>query len=358
MRRDYFGLIRLAGLCGLLCLSGCQNQAKVEVEPAAVSAEAVQEDSAGSPRIVLAKSEQDFGEVSPNKLYTADVKFTNTGDGTLNISKLSRCCGVVAELAAGKMRYAPGESGAVHIEWRSGSQPMVFTRELIIHSDDPGNPAAKLKIQAKIALKVTWEPKRLRLMFDEDNAGCPEITISCLDERPFAITSFKSTGDCITADFDPSVEATQFVLQPKVDMEKLHKNLKGRIILGLTHPDGNSAVILFDVTPQYTINPPLLIMFEAEPGKPIVRKISVLNNYKKDFEIDSLSSTSGAVEVKVLSKRKLTYGYQLEVELTPPPSEGKMKFLDEFKLTLDNGEELPIRCNGYYKKAKPVTTIR
>lgn len=358
MRRNYFALIYLVGCFGLLWLSGCRDQAKLEVEPAALADDAVQQDSGGAPKIVLAKSEQDFGEVSPNKLYTADVKFTNTGDGTLNITKLSRCCGVVAELAGGKMQYAPSESGAVHIEWRSGSQPMVFTRELIIHSNDQETPAAKLKIEAKIVLKVAWEPKRLRLMFDEENAGCESITISCLDERPFAITSFKSTGDCITADFDPSVEATKFVLEPKVDMQKLHKNLKGRIILGLTHPDGNSAVILFDVTPQYTIEPPLLIMFEAQPGKPIVRKISVLNNYKKDFGVNSLSSKSGTVEVKVLSKRKITYGYQLEVELTPPPSEGKMKFLDEFNLALDNGEELPINCNGYYKKTKPVTTMK
>jgi len=35
-----------------------------------------------------------------------------------------------------------------------------------------------------------------------------------------------------------------------------------------------------------------------------------------------------------------------------------MKFLDELLLTLDNGEKLPIRCNGYYKKDKPVSAAK
>ncbi|UCE47596.1 MAG: hypothetical protein JSW47_18605, partial [Phycisphaerales bacterium] len=135
-------------------------------------------------------------------------------------------------------------------------------------------------------------------------------------------------------------------------------NLKGRITIGLTHPAGNAAILLFDVLPRYTILPPLLIVFNAEPGKPIVRKISVLNNYEEQFGVDSLSSKTGAVGIKVLSKRQITSGYQLEVELMPPASEGKMKFLDEFHLVLEDGDKLPIRCSGYYKKTSPVTMIK
>ena len=129
-------------------------------------------------------------------------------------------------------------------------------------------------------------------------------------------------------------------------------------MIGLTHPDGNAAIILFDALAKYSISPPLLILFYAEPGEPMVRKISVLNNYKKDFGVDSLSSKSGTVGVRILNKREITNGYQLEVELTPPPSEGKMRFVDEFYLTLEDGEKLPIKCNGYYKKTKPTSTTQ
>jgi len=361
MRRKRFVMVYLVVGCALLWQSGCQEQAKTKTGPGGLEEpEKVGTADAGGPqpKITFETLGHDFGEVPPNTLNKGQIKFTNRGEGVLKISKVARCCGVVATLAGEKKEYAPGESGAVNMEWRSGSQAINFARELIIHSNDKANPAAKLKIQAKIVLRVTWEPKRLRLFLDEDNAGSQNLTISSLDGSPFSIKSFKSTGDCITADFDPSVEATKFVLEPKVDTEKLNKNHKGRITIGLTHPDGNAAIVLFDVLAKYSISPPLLILFYAEPGKPMVRKISVLNNYKKDFGVDSLSSKNGIVGVKILNKRKITNGYQLEVELTPPASESKVRFLDEFYLTLEDGEKLPIRCNGYYKKTKPVSTTQ
>ncbi|MBL7187805.1 MAG: DUF1573 domain-containing protein [Phycisphaerae bacterium] len=361
MRRKYFTLVYLVVGCALLWQSGCQEQAKIKTGPGGLEEpEKVGTADAGGPqpKITFETLVHDFGEVPPNSLNKGQIKFTNRGEGVLKISKVGKCCGVVATLAADKEEYAPGESGAVNVEWRSGSQPMVFARELVVHSNDKANPASTLKIQAKIVLSVTWEPKRLRLFLDEDNAGSQNLTISCLDGRPFSITSFKSTGDCITADFDPSVEATKFVLEPKVNAAKLHENLKGRITIGLTHPDGNAAIVLFDVLAKYTISPPLLILFYAEPGKPMVRKISVLNNYKKDFGIDSLSSKNGIVGVKILDKRKITDGYQLEVELTPPASEGNVRFLDEFYLTLEDGEKVPIKCNGYYNKTRPVSATQ
>ena len=259
MKPKYIALVYLVLGCALLWQSGCQEQARVDAEPEALE-EPQKVDSAAAdgpqPKITFETPGINFGEVPPNQLNKGQIKFTNTGAGALKISKVARCCSVVATLAEDKKEYAPGESGAVNVEWRSGSQPINFARELVIHSNDKSNPAAKLKIQANIVLRVTWEPKRLRLFLDEDNGGSQNLTISSLDDQPFSITSFKSTSDCITADFDPSVKATKFVLEPKVDTEKLNDNLKGRIMIGLTHPDGNAAVILFDVLAKYSIRSP------------------------------------------------------------------------------------------------------
>ena len=115
---------------------------------------------------------------------------------------------------------------------------------------------------------------------------------------------------------------------------------------------GKNATVLYSVLPKYTVNPPLLIIFNAEPEKPIVRTISVLNNYGKDFEIESLSSENNVVTMKLQEQRKIRNGYQLEVEITPPAGEGKTRFTGLFSLSIKGGEKLPIRCNGYYKKRK------
>lgn len=347
MKRKCSVLALFVGGWLLLVSSGCQEQ------PTKESTIVPTKSSGPPPKITFEKIVLDFGEVGPNTQNTGEIKFTNTGEGPLKITKVSKCCGVIAGLDNDKTEYAPGESGAIKAEWRSGPQPTEFSRQLVVHSNDPANPDVILTIKATIVHRVVCEPPRLRLFLDEENAGSSKITLRSLDDRPFSITGFKSTADCITADFDPSVEATKFILQPRVDMEKLQKNLKGRVNIDLTHPEGNAVTILFDVLAKYTLDPMLIIIFDAEPEKPMTREIKVLNNYKKDFEIESVSSKGGIVGVKVLDQQKISSGYVLDVEITPPAAGDKIRFTDTFIMNLKGGETLSITCNGYFAKKKP-----
>ena len=326
-------------ICGLVLFLqiGCQQQARMSDKLV--------------PEIKFEKMIYDFGEVGPSEKIKGEFKFTNVGDGLLEITKVGKCCGVVTSLD--KMEYKPGESGTLIIEWNSGPRESTMTRQLVVHSNDPNTPATNLTFKAKVMLQIDWEPKRLNLFLDEENAGCSDITISSLDDQPFSITGIQSTGDSITADYDPSVKATKYVLEPRVDIEKLQKSLKGRINISLDHKQGNAAVVLFSVLPKYSVNPPLLIIFNADPGKPIPRTISVLNHYGKDFEIESVLSKNDIVAMKLLEQKKIHDGYQLEVELTPPADEGQPRFTDEFSINIKGGESLSIKCNGYYSKRKP-----
>ena len=349
MKRKCFILTLFVGGWMLFASSGCQEQTTKESTAVATKP------GGPAPKITFEKNVFDLGKVGPNSQNTSQINFTNTGEGRLKIIKVSKCCGVVAGLLdPNKTDYAPGESGAVKVEWKAGPQPTDFSRQLVVHSNDPENPEVILTINATIVQKVVCEPPRLRLFLDEENAGCSAITIRSLDERPFSITAIKSTADVITADFDPSVEATKFVLQPKVDTEKLQKNLKGRINIDLTHPEGNAVTVLFDVLPKYTLDPPLILLFDAEPEKPTLKQISVLNNYKKEFEIESVSSKGGVVGVKVLEQQKITSGYTLNLEITPPAAGDK--FTDTLIINLKGGEKFSVMCNGYFAKKK--TTLQ
>lgn len=362
MTRKCFILALFVGGWMLFASSGCQEQTTKESaavatkpgkKPAKVEAQA--KPSGPPPKITFEKIVLDLGQVGPGSQNTGQINFTNTGEGPLKIIKISKCCGVnTGLLDPNKTDYAPGESGAVKVDWKAGLQPTEFSRQFVVHSNDPENPEVILTFNATIVQKVACEPPRLRLFLDEENAGCSAITIRSLDERPFSITAIKSTADVVTVDFDPSVEATKFVLQPKVDTEKLQKNLKGRITIDLTHPGGNTLMVLFDVLPKYTINPVALIFFDAEPEKPTVKQISVLNNYKKEFEIESVSSKGGIVGIKVLDQQKITNGYVLNVEITPPAAGDKIRFTDTFTINLKGGEPLSIMCNGYFTKKKPI----
>ncbi len=302
----------------------------------------------GGPKITFEKLSYDFNEVGPNTKNTGELKFKNTGNGLLKISKVEGCCGVVTKLD--KMQCEPGENGTIKVEYTSSLGTGVLKRQLHVFSNDETSPNTELTITAKITLKIDFEPKNLMLTLKNEDSGCPQITLSSIDGKSFSIKSFVSTGDCITADFDPSMEATRFILTPKVDLDKLQACPDGTIKIDLTHPGTNGIIIPFNTLSEFKVTPPQIIAFNAEPAKPIERKIWVFNNYGKDFEIESVSSQAGFI--KVLSQDKIQNGFQFMLEILPPNAEDKMRFSDILFVQIKGGEKLSIACSGFYSKRK------
>jgi hypothetical protein len=197
MRRDCLSSLTVIVAFASLFQVGCQEQAK------APEAEIVAPVSEAAPKIKFDNVVHEFGEIAAGKKYAAEFKFTNTGDELLKITEVKRCCGVVTKLS--KMEYAPGESGVLKVEYSSGRSTRVMMRRLYVSSNDKTNPKVELTIKAKVVPKVAYEPKKLNLVLKEENAGCPNITLTSMDNQPFSIKAFRSTGESITADVDPSV---------------------------------------------------------------------------------------------------------------------------------------------------------
>jgi len=374
MNRNCLILAAFVVGCLLLLQAGCQKQAKVPEEsktmlvqqnagpnepaasetrldgPVIVSVKnvTVPEATKGGPKITFEKVVHDFGEISPKSNNSCEFKFTNTGDGLLKIGKIEYCCGFTARLKGNKKDYAPGESGTVIVTFSASRFRGTLTKYQYVNNNDKARPRVRLTVKAKIVPKVSYQPERLNLVLKGENAGCPEITLTSLDNQPFAIMQFKSTGNSITADFDPSVKKTKFVLEAKVDVEKLRRALNGRISISLTHPECRMITIPFNTRPRFKITPPSIIDLKAEPLKPTTRKVWILNNYGEDFEIESASSRKGIV--KILGRKEIRGGYEFELEMTPPAIEGNKRFFtDIFFVNIKGGERLQITCRGFYK---------
>ena len=311
---------------------------------------------APAPGITFEQTVHDFGEVGPGASKTAEFKFTNTGDALLEIQKVQRCCGAVTKLA--KERYAPGESGVLEVTYTFALKSMTMTKQVQVYSNDPRQQQVSLTIMAKVVSRVGCEPEDLQLSLQKENGGCSEITLTSLDGRPFSIAGFRSTGNVITAEFDPGAEATEFVLAPKVDMDKAQMHPNGLIDISLTHPEGKYVGLKYELLSEYAVSPPMIVILNAEPQKPIVRKIVVLSNYGKDFEIESVSSKNNAVAIRVLGQTKITNGYQLDVEITPPAVNNQQKFTDVLFVNIKGAEKLAVACTGYYLKSKSESTAK
>ena len=314
-----------------------------------------------SPKITFDKLIHNFGDVSPATTHICEFNFTNTGDGILEILEIEQTCGCTPSVLK-KSTYAPGEKGSLKVGFYSDTQLGRTSKPIIIYSNDEANPEVELAVQANIIAKIDYEPKNLNLMLNHDNANCPTIIIQSLDNQPFSIISFKSTNGCITADFDPSVKARQFVLQPRVDIQKLERTMDGLFEIGLSHPDTKIVSGTFETPPRFQTSPRAIIIHQADPKQPIVKKINVISNYNEEFEIESAFSKEKFVNIR--SQRRTTNGYELEVEIIPPDTKGRSRiFSDMFYLDLKGIGRLDISCNGFYSgtssaSAGPVKTKR
>ena len=345
-------------ICGLFLLTGCEEQAMAPREispdwfqqfPQPIRPTTTPRASISSPRIAFEKMVHDFGDVGPRTSNLCEFRFTNTGNSTLKIQEIGRTCGCTP-FSLAKTQYAPGESGTLKVNYYSETQRGPTTKHLFVRSNDRARPEVTLNVKARIITKVDYEPKTLNLVLKQENAGCPNITLTSIDNQPFSIRHFKSTGNCISADYNPSVKATSFVIQPKVDMAKLEKTLNGRIEVGLTHPECKTITVGLNTLPKFKIAPRSIIVRGVEPKKPIVKKLRILNNYNEDFELESISSRKGAV--KVLSNAIIPNGYELRLEITPPAPQKKTRiFTEEFFVKIRGGEQLEIPCSVFYSSA-------
>jgi len=358
MKRVYSKLTILAVICFLSFQIGCEKQeskvaaakpSELTTGPAKKS-QAASESGQGAPHISFEKTTHDFGEIASAATNVCEFKFTNTGNNVLKVGKIQSTCGCTVPKLS-KEEYAPGESGTVEVKYNSGRHPGSATKHLYVSSNDETNPKVELTLKAMVMMKVDYEPKVLSFLLKDVNSGVPEIKIRSSDGQQFAIRGFKSNANCITADYDPAVKNTEFVIKPKVNLEKLRTDATGRIDISLTHPGCDMVSIPFRALSRFGINPPRIVVFEASPQKPVTKDLWVLNNYGEDFEIESTSSKKGTI--KVLKQEKVGNRYNFELEITPPEimTESKKKiFEDVFFMNIKGGEKLEVACTVFYRR--------
>lgn len=278
---------------------------------------------------------------------------------------MKKCCG--ANVQVDPQKLEPGAGGRLTVEYSTGPEGGNFRKQLTVHSNDPSNPAVTLTILGKVVQRLVHKPIQLKLFLNKENFGCGDVVITALDAKPFAVKGYLCTGDCITMDYDPNVQATEFVLKPKVNKEKLMAlaYAKGTLQVKLTRQDCDVVYLPFDLLPSYSVIPAQIIVFNVEPGKKETRKITVLDNYvgeggQADFTLEPVTSENQSVSVT--STEKIKDGLQLTVAINPPaPKAGERSFSDELNVKVTNGEDLKVSIRLFYaakvlSNARPTTT--
>lgn len=301
------------------------------------------------PQITFEKDTCDLGEVGIDSKLTGEFKFTNTGNALLKIIRVQGCCGVSLKGVDPGEQYAPGQSGVLEFDYRALSIPNPEVKRLVyVETNDPDHKILSLTIKAAVVRRVDFKPEVLKLVLDKSNAGCPDLTLTSLDGRPFAVTGFEATANTMSVEFDPAVKATRFVLKPKVDMAKLEQSLRGRISINVTHPECNNVELVYETLPEFDISTSQIMMFNLKPGQAKEREFSIAGNYQDDFEIESVSSKKGTI--RLLEKTKTGRGFKLRVEVIPPPHKrDEIVTSDTLEIKIKDGKTLTLQFRGFYQ---------
>jgi len=301
-----------------------------------------------APKIEVENPEVDLGVIGPGGKHRCVFKFKNVGDGELKITRVTTTCScTVPELT--KKEYAPGESGTVTAIYHAGSTAGPLHKTLYIISNDPEQASVPLVIKGTIRLKVSADPRNLQLSAAKPNAGAVPIRVRCSDETPFAITNITATNDAVTFDYDPAKKATEFVLEPKVDIAKIEQSLNGYVRIQTSHPEVPQLTIPWTAQPCITLSQPRFILQNAEPGQAITRTVWVTNHCGGELKIASAKSTKGMMEI--VSREAQQGHLKLEIRITPPARKNQvMRYIsDALNLTFEDGRTATIYCTGWYK---------
>ena len=337
--------------------SGCQEAQKIETLPQAIAEEQkpVKQPEPvpeGPPPVIeVENSSHNFGEIGPDKYYNCSFKFKNTGQGILKIKRIQSTCGCTVPKLA-KKEYAPNESGEIKVKFHSPKSESKVNKHLYIMSNDPENPKIELALKAQVILSVSVEPKKIKLLPDAESSDIPDITIKSKDGKEFSIKSITAPNNIITADFDPAVKATEFVLQLKADYSKIGKRRNGVITIGLTHPQNKEVAVSYSIPEKFEVSRPRIIIRDAKPGETITKEVWIKSNYGDQLEIESISSQKQHMKV-ISQESEENNSIKLIVEITIPEKTGKTRyFTDDLTVKTKDGTELFIRCSGWYKSVK------
>ena len=123
----------------------------------------------GGAMLYMENPRVDFGPVADYETRTAKIRFVNTGDQVLDVSRVQPTCGCTTTALTQKL-FAPGEGTEIELTFKpkgSGKQ----TKLVKVHTNDPINPVQTIEIKADVTATVSANPKSLSFGLIPLNAG-------------------------------------------------------------------------------------------------------------------------------------------------------------------------------------------
>lgn len=102
------------------------------------------------PAIKFDDMSYDFGVVKQGIELEHIFKFTNTGDGTLEITSVKPSCGCTGVVMDEKKEFTQGEEGEIKITFNTQGRQGINSKAVTVNTNDPENPIIILTFKCEV----------------------------------------------------------------------------------------------------------------------------------------------------------------------------------------------------------------
>ncbi|MEM1166020.1 MAG: DUF1573 domain-containing protein [Planctomycetota bacterium] len=176
------------------------------VDPARVSVVEAEREYTGVGRLEFNQTTIDLGEVDNNGAVTAEFRFTNAGDGPVEIERVRASCGCTTT-ALPKMRFEPGESEVIRATIKP-RRPGLNSSSVTVTFKEPQLQPMRLRVSVDYAAPFKLSEPAVRLGNVElgtETSG--ELTVLSRQDN-LEIVSVTNPGGLIELDWQADASDT------------------------------------------------------------------------------------------------------------------------------------------------------
>lgn len=253
------------------------------------------------PRIEFEKETIDMGRVDRGDKVPFVVRFTNTGDAPLEITKIKPSCACTT-VEGWEQTVLPGESGSIELKFDSGYFVGEVSKSIAVEASDPrGNGSVKFK--ANVWTPVVLSPRMV--LFGLVLKGIPvaprTVEIAVQDDEPIEIGEISCDNSYFQWSLETIEKGRRYALTVAVP-ELGETSQQGEIKIPVGHSKLAEVMLPLTIAPvnAVRVQPPEISLSAAISAEPQVTGVRVecFDRSLTKLEITDLNYT-GDAEVEV-----------------------------------------------------------
>ncbi len=256
----------------------------------------------GAPDLQFEQKLHDFGELNQGEKVVYHFKFKNAGDELLKIEKVASTCGCAAALATTD-ELEPGESGEIKVTFKSAGYVGAVSKWISVHTNDPDEPAVRLRISCIVVVDILVRPASLNLgKVQIGESASAQLTLLPMKLDELEVKKVETSSDHLTYEVSDYTENQKNGLQIEVILDGEMQLGKFSEVLRIQTNSMTQPLISVSVMGQVRGDiwaTPEEIAFGCHRGKADTLEITVSKGSREGFLIVKVDDNIGYVNSTV-----------------------------------------------------------